>query len=61
MAKPETNPVGDLDGDGVISVKDVLITINALLNGTALEGADMNGDGKITLIDVLRVLKLITA
>ena len=52
---------GDLDGDGVVSVKDVLVTIKAVLNGTALDGADMNGDGKLSLIDVLRVLKAITA
>lgn len=54
-------PTCDFDGDGVVSVKDVLVTIKAVLNGTDLDGADMNGDGKVTLIDVLRVFKSITA
>ena len=57
----EKEPVqGDLDGDGVVNIKDVLVSISALLNGTTLDGADMDGDGKFTLIDVIRILKAIT-
>ena len=44
----------------MVSVKDVLNVLNAVLGGTALDSADMNGDGKLTLIDVLRVLKAAT-
>lgn len=49
--------VGDLDGDGVYSVSDVLLLITAMVEGT--DAADMNGDGRTTLADALRLLKMI--
>ena len=52
---------GDIDGDGFVAVSDVLVSIQAVLNGTALEGADMNGDGEVTLIDIIRILKATVA
>lgn len=52
---------GDIDGDGMADVFDVLVTLKVLLDGTALDSADMNGDGELTLLDVLRVLKAVTA
>ncbi len=51
---------GDVDGDGVIDVFDVLASIKAILNGIALNEADMDGDSKVTLIDIIRILKAIT-
>lgn len=48
---------GDIDGDGEVSVYDVVVSLKALLNHLELDGADMDGDGKITLIDVMRILK----
>lgn len=50
--------LGDVDGDKVITVKDTLLTLRALLNKTQCN-ADMNHDGKITLLDVIRIMKLI--
>lgn len=54
---PFTAPAGDIDGDGVVTVKDVMISIKAVLDGTAIDGADTNGDGKMTLLDVIQILK----
>lgn len=48
---------GDLDGDGTVSVKDVLTSLRAVLSGSSLDGADMNGDGEVNLLDILRMLK----
>lgn len=49
---------GDVDGDGVIAIVDVLNILQSVLNGSEISNADINGDGKVSLIDVLRVLKL---
>ena len=50
---------GDFNGDGQVTIMDVMLALNALLNNQTLENSDMNGDGEFSLIDVLRVLKQI--
>jgi|GEM_PF-488554 len=51
---------GDIDGNGVVTVLDVMKLIRAIVNDETIENGDVNGDGKVTLIDVIRVIKLIT-
>ena len=50
---------GDIDCNGEINLADALYVINALLNGAPCEDADMNNDGKITLVDILRIFKIL--
>ena len=50
---------GDIDRDGNVTVKDILILIRVVVNDQTIENGDLNGDGKISLIDVIRVMKLI--
>ncbi|MBQ4556779.1 MAG: hypothetical protein IJA60_03930 [Clostridia bacterium] len=50
--------LGDVDRDGKVALTDVILALDAMNNSRTLDNADMNGDGKITLIDVLRILKL---
>nr|MBQ5811436.1 hypothetical protein [Clostridia bacterium] len=50
----------DLNGDGKLTVLDILMTMKMCLNREYNSVADFNEDGKITLIDVLRMLKLCT-
>ena len=47
---------GDLDGDGAVTVRDVLLAARAALNGTYTADGDLNTDGKITAEDVTRLL-----
>ncbi len=54
------NVLGDVTGDGEISVADVLLIIKAVLNDGRLANADMNNDGVLTLLDVIKTLKAIT-
>ncbi|MBQ4556132.1 MAG: hypothetical protein IJA60_00610 [Clostridia bacterium] len=49
--------VGDVDGDGSVSVIDVMLVLNAVTNGKKIVNSDMNGDGSLSLIDVLQLLK----
>ncbi len=48
---------GDVNGDGAVTVADVLLILKAILNDTALENADVSDDGALSLADVMRVLK----
>ncbi len=51
---------GDIDGDGDISVKDVLLSLKGLVNRTYPRHADRNFDGAVDLRDCLAVLKAST-
>ena len=44
----------------MLDIADALLLIRCVLNKAVVENADMNGDGKLSLIDVLRVLKMCT-
>jgi len=50
---------GDIDGDGVVAIKDALDLIRSIVNNNTVENGDVNGDGKVNLADVIRVFKLI--
>ena len=52
-------PVGDADGDGKLTIRDALLTVQTLLDGKFAAAADMNGDGKLTLADVILLLRAI--
>ena len=55
----ENRQKGDVNGDGEVTVMDVMSILNAVTNEKKLGNADISGDGKLTLIDVIRVLRLI--
>lgn len=50
---------GDADGDGKLTIRDALLTVQTLLDGKFAAAADMNGDGKLTLADVILLLRAI--
>ena len=55
--------MGDVNGDGKISVTDVMMLVNHILGNTSdsfiEENADVNGDGKISVTDVMVLVKKI--
>ncbi len=51
------SPMGDVNGDGTLTVKDTLLALKALLNRQECPAADMDGDGSLSLLDALTLLK----
>jgi|GEM_PF-2369336 len=50
----ETAKLGDLNGDGKIDVKDLLVLVRNLgKNASVMPSADLDGDGKISITDYL--------
>lgn len=54
--------LGDLNGDGVVTIIDLLRTQRILLNMSNIQsalaaGADVNQDGRVTILDLLRIQK----
>lgn len=55
-------PKGDIDGDGGLSVTDVLKLVNAVMNPSSISDItkyDMDGDGKLTVTDVVMLVNLV--
>jgi len=55
---------GDINGDDIINVQDVVISVNHALDGTVPEpaifwAADMNYDNILNILDVIRILNVI--
>ena len=52
--------LGDLNGDGVINILDVIVMINIILGGGEyMQVGDMNGDGGIDILDVIMLVNVI--
>ena len=54
--------LGDVNGDGKVSIKDVTILISYLLNESTpivFVNADISGDGKISIKDVTLLISLL--
>ena len=54
---------GDANGDGMVSVADVMLTVNKVMNKQLTvfieRNADVNNDGKITVADVMAIVKMV--
>ncbi len=59
----EIAKIGDVNGDGSVSVIDVISTINYILQDPptvfSREAADVNGDGDISVVDVIGIIDII--
>ena len=50
-------PIGDSDFDGKVTVTDVINAVTSVTSGEYLENADYNKDGKITLLDIVAIIR----
>ena len=51
--------LGDLSGDGIVNVLDVVAMVNLVLSGGFDEVADMNVDGTLNVLDVVLLVGII--
>ena len=49
----ESSLLGDLNGDGVINVVDIVLAVDAILNTEFNPLGDMNGDGSLNVVDII--------
>ena len=50
---------GDVNGDGILNVLDVVLMVNLALDGEFEDEADMNGDGIINVLDIVTLINTI--
>ena len=58
VAEPSGIP-GDLNGDGVINVLDVIITVNLILDEGYDQLGDLNGDNAVNVLDIVALINII--
>ena len=61
---PSTPDVGDVNGDGVVNILDVLAVVNYILGTITITGdafiqADCNNDGEINILDALGIVNMV--
>ena len=55
--------MGDVNGDGVVNVTDIVATVNYIMekpaDGFNKDAADLNGDGEINVTDIVKMVTII--
>mgnify|MGYP001412034917 CR=1 FL=1 len=50
---------GDLNGDMILNVLDVIIIVDIILNQESNDLADINGDGIVNVLDIIELVDII--
>ncbi len=50
---------GDLNGDEVANIQDIILMINIILNQSVQNNADLNGDDNVDILDVVLLVNII--
>ena len=59
FASIDFNQLGDLNGDGLLNILDIVQIVNLILDSSYIEVADMNSDEVINILDVVALLNAI--
>jgi hypothetical protein len=51
--------LGDLSGDGVINVMDIVLAVDAILHAEYDPMGDINGDGQLNVVDIVQLVNII--
>ena len=50
---------GDINGDSVINIQDIILTVNLVLQNNYDSSADLNADGAVDVLDIVQLVNLI--
>jgi hypothetical protein len=56
---PEDSLQGDITGDGIVNILDIIATVNLVLGGDYNDNADFNNDGIVDVLDIIQLVNLI--
>ena len=51
--------LGDVNGDLIINVQDIILLVYLILSGQVDDAADLNSDGNVNVLDVIQVVNII--
>ena len=55
----QSDMIGDINGDSLINVQDIVIAVNLALNNQYDSSADLNLDNSIDILDIVQLINLI--
>ena len=58
---PNTNPgiQGDVNGDDIVNILDVIQVVNVILSGDNPDNSDLNSDGVVNVLDIISIVNII--
>ena len=56
---PEDALLGDINGDTLINVQDVVLAVNLVMSGNHDSAADINSDGITNVLDIVQIVNII--
>ena len=51
--------LGDMNGDSIVNIQDIILLVNVILTGGTDTVADINSDGTINVLDIIQVVNII--
>ena len=51
--------LGDINGDLIVNVQDIILIINIIMNGQTDSVADINLDGIVNILDIVQIVNII--
>ena len=54
-----TTEIGDINGDSLVNIQDVILAVNLILSNGYNNQADLNSDGLINVLDVIQFVNII--
>ena len=57
----EGSTLGDLNGDSLVNIQDIILTVNYVLSGDYSSSADLNSDGSISILDIVQLIIIVIA
>ena len=50
---------GDIDGDGEVTILDIVLIVNCILSNDCDECSDWNFDGSVDILDIILMINII--
>jgi polyhydroxybutyrate depolymerase len=54
-----TSMLGDINGDGIINILDVILLVGVILDGEYIQSGDLNSDGSVDVLDIVSIVNII--
>ena len=54
-----TSILGDINGDEIINILDVILLVGVILDGEYIQSGDLNSDGSVDVLDIVSIVNII--
>ena len=55
----EQSILGDINGDSLVNIQDVILLVNIVLSGQTDSTSDINFDGMVNILDIVQIVNII--